>query len=148
MKVFYHHVYEYRKGLRNLVLHTVDAKYQPFIEERLSQAGIAYEIYRLRKNVNVFFGNEKCVEIIRRIGKHNLRDYTVEEDFILGTMLGYDRLGQCERYLQRSEPNPNPCCVPSMAEMSPEVLAIPVELTACETSRYPSLAKGSNVVGE
>lgn len=133
VKVFYHHVYEYRKGLRSLVLHTIDAKYQPFIEERLSQAGISYEIYKLRKNMNVFFGADTCVEVIRRIGKSNLSDYTPEEDFILGTMLGYDRLGQCERYLQRSEPGAKPCCIPSVATMSPEALAIPVQLSACET---------------
>ena len=142
MKVFYHHVYEYRKGLRNLVLHTVDAKYQPFIEERLFQAGITYEIYRLRKNINVFFGNEKCVEVIRRIGKSNLSDYTPEEDFILGTMLGYDRLGQCERYLHQSEPSTSPCSAPSIAEMSPEALAMPVKLTACVAAHCESLAKG------
>jgi len=28
---------------------------------------------------------------------------TDEEDFILGTMLGYDRVKQCERYLKRKK---------------------------------------------
>ena len=31
----------------------------------------------------------------------SLSDLTDEEDFILGVMLGYDRLKQCERYLKR-----------------------------------------------
>ena len=31
----------------------------------------------------------------------SLSNLTDEEDFILGTMLGYDRVKQCERYLRR-----------------------------------------------
>jgi hypothetical protein len=38
--------------------------------------------------------------VIRAIGKTSLSDYTPEEDFILGTMLGYGRLQQCVRYIR------------------------------------------------
>jgi hypothetical protein len=41
--------------------------------------------------------------VIGRIGKTSLLDYTPEEDFILGTMLGYSRLEQRARYLRRSK---------------------------------------------
>ncbi len=100
MKVFAHHIYEYRKGLRNLILHTVSGQHRQQIEERLTKMSIAYQIYPLRNgNINVFFGADDCVDVIKAIGKASLNDYTPEEDFILGTMLGYDRLQQCRRYL-------------------------------------------------
>ncbi len=101
MKVFYHHIYEYRKGLRNLILHTTSLRYEGRVREKLDKMNIDYEIYHLKNgNINVFFGAEACVEVIRTIGKPCLNDYTPEEDFILGTMLGYDRLIQCSRYLE------------------------------------------------
>ena len=100
MRVFYHHMYEYRKGLRNLILHTASAKFQEHIEERLKKAEISYQIYPLSNgNINVFFGAIECVDVIKAIGKPKLSDYTPQEDFILGTMLGYDRLVQCRRFL-------------------------------------------------
>lgn len=102
MTVFCHHIYEYKKGLRNLVLHTLPAAARPDVERKLMNCGIDYLIHPLgEKRINVFFGAEDCVEIVRRIGKPCLSDYTHEEEFMLGIMLGYDRLRQCERYLQR-----------------------------------------------
>ncbi len=102
MKVFQHHLYEYRKGLRSLVLHTLAAFHRPRVEERLDREGIPYLIYPLGQNrINLFFGAKACVDVVERIGKASLLDYTPEEDFILGTMLGYNRLQQCERYLMR-----------------------------------------------
>ncbi len=104
MTVFCHHIYEYQKGLRNLVLHTLPAAAQPDVERKLTGLCIAYLVYPLgAKRINVFFGAKDCVEIVRRIGKPCLRDYSHEEDFMLGIMLGYDRLRQCERYLERRE---------------------------------------------
>lgn len=102
MEVFRHHLYEYWKGLRSLILHTASAADQFQIEKLLRSRQVAYEIVPLGNgHVNVFFGNEDCVALIRAIGKASLKDYTDEEDFILGTMLGYDRLQQCRRYLDR-----------------------------------------------
>ena len=51
--------------------------------------------------MNFFFGDEICLDIIKRIGKENLAEYSDEEDFILGIMLGYSRLKQCQRYLEK-----------------------------------------------
>ena len=101
MKVFNHHVYEYRKGLRNLILYTACADNMETIRNRLERIKIKYEIYRISsKKINVFFGNSDCIEIIKSINKNNLNDYTPEEDFMLGTMLGYCRQQQCVRYLK------------------------------------------------
>lgn len=43
---------------------------------------------------------------LEKIGDKHLSDYTPEEDFILGTMLGYDRVQQCDRYLKMKNKNP------------------------------------------
>ena len=102
MKVFCHHLYEFEKGLRNLILHTTEAENRKFIEKRLTDHNIPYIIYQVSSDkINVFFGNESCINVIKEIGKSDLRDYTDEEDFMLGIMLGYDRVQQCERYLKR-----------------------------------------------
>ncbi|MFW5803264.1 MAG: DUF2023 family protein [Verrucomicrobiota bacterium] len=101
MTVFTHHIYEYKKGLRNLVLHTMPGEEREWARRTLERKGIAYQMYPLDSGaVNVFFGATDCVEVVRAIGKPSLSDYTPEEDFILGTMLGYDRLLQCRRYLR------------------------------------------------
>jgi len=101
MKVFNHHIYEYRKGLRNLILYTTCANNLETIKKRLERIKIDYEIYKLGTNkINVFFGDTDCIEIIKTINKQNLHEYTPEEDFVLGTMLGYCRKQQCVRYLK------------------------------------------------
>jgi hypothetical protein len=100
VKVFLHHLYEYRKGLRPLVLHTLPGSRRACVEARLLAEGVAYEIHELANgNINVFFGAAVCVAVVKAIGKDSLAQYSPEEDFILGTMLGYERLQQCERYM-------------------------------------------------
>ncbi|MFZ5945914.1 MAG: DUF2023 family protein [Bacillota bacterium] len=102
MEVFYHHIYGYKKGLRNIILHTCHISCRNMIISRLEKEKIPFVIYQLGNDrINVFFGNELCIEIIKKINKSNLNEYTDEEDFMLGVMLGYDRLQQCERYLKR-----------------------------------------------
>ena len=103
MQVFGHHLYEYKKGLRNLVLHTIGKEHIETVIRRLEVADIAYEVYPVGKTdrMNIFFGANESIEVIRKIGKTNLNDYTPEEDFMLGIMLGYERRQQCERYLEQ-----------------------------------------------
>jgi hypothetical protein len=109
MKVFLHHIYEFKKGLRNLVLFTGPADCREFIEAKLKNSGIDYLISPLGEaRINVFFGHRACVEVVRRMGCENLAGLSPEHDFILGIMLGYDRIRQCDRYLRRS-PDPRPC---------------------------------------
>jgi len=100
LKVFNHHVYEYRKGLRNLALQTLPCEHEPWVTSRLDKLGIDYLVYPAGKqNTNVFLGDSECLEVIRLIGKFDLSRYTPEEDFMLGIMLGYGRRQQCTRYL-------------------------------------------------
>lgn len=103
MKVLLHHIYEYKKGLRNLVLHTLSSKYQKEAENILKRQNIKHITQNVTANkINIFFGTEHCVEIIESFGDKPLYDYTPEEDFILGTMLGYDQIQQCKRYIKKT----------------------------------------------
>ena len=100
LQVFYHHIYEYEKGLRNLVLTTEKAEYKPHIEERLQGREIDYAIQDIAPDkINVFFGAKDCVEVVKTFIQTRLNKLSPEQDFILGIMLGYDRLKQCARYL-------------------------------------------------
>ena len=56
-----------------------------------------------RDKVNIFFGDPVCIEVVTRICRKPLNHLSPEEDFILGTMLGYSLLLQCRRYLQRAD---------------------------------------------
>jgi hypothetical protein len=104
MEVFNHHLYEYRKGVRRLILHTADASCLEAMAERLRRWDIAYAVFPLgSRRINIFFGDPRCVEVIRKMGKPSLTDYSDEEDFILGVLLGYDVVQQCERYLLQKE---------------------------------------------
>ena len=102
MKILFHHIYEYRKGLRNLVLCTLSSDYLELAVERLEHNEIAYLIQKVSENkVNIFFGMKECVDIVRGFGNKPLSTFTDEQDFILGIMLGYCRIKQCHRYLKR-----------------------------------------------
>ncbi len=108
MNVFIHHIQEYKKGLRTLVLHTTKASNRDAIEKRLKRERIDYYIQTVNgTKINVFFGNSICIDVIKQMNFESLSNLTDEEDFILGTMLGYDRVKQCERYLKRKRNNNN-----------------------------------------
>lgn len=42
--------------------------------------------------MNLFFGLRTCVEIVASFGNRKVNEYIPEEDFILGIMLGYERV--------------------------------------------------------
>ena len=57
MNVFGHHLYEYKKGLRRLVLHTTRSEYREQIISKLEKRHIAYIIHDVTADkINVFFG--------------------------------------------------------------------------------------------
>lgn len=102
MEVLAHHIYEFKKGLRYLVLHTMRKSEREQAERKLRANHIAYFIQENNRNINVFFGAEECVEVMRRLAVKPLNEFTPEEDFILGSLLGYDKRQQCERYLSKT----------------------------------------------
>lgn len=103
-KILCHHVYEYRKGLRSLVLHTMGNAEREEVERFLASRSICFCIYEVGPaKMNVFFGNPDCVSIVRSFSSSSLNELSDEEDFMLGVMLGYDRMAQCRRYLKRKD---------------------------------------------
>ena len=100
LRVFHHHIYEYKKGIRNLILTTEKPKYRDSIENRLKNENIDYVIHEIPNGkINVYFGEKDCVNVVKTFNP-KLNELTAEQDFILGIMLGYDRVKQCERYLK------------------------------------------------
>ena len=103
LRVFMNHVYEYKKGIRRMILMTMLKRYQTFATERLSSQGIAFHVQEVSKDkINLYFGREECLKAVRLlIGNRAVNELSPEEDFILGAMLGYDICAQCERYCER-----------------------------------------------
>ncbi len=102
LKVLMNHIYEYQKGVRRMVLFTCTKKYEGAVIERLQRQHIDFVIQQAGKNnINVYFGKHECLEAIRLIVTRPLNKLTPEEDFILGTMLGYDICAQCQRYCEK-----------------------------------------------
>lgn len=104
MKVLLNHIYELQKGVRRMILYTFNKRYEKQVLARLQRQNISYLVQTVGgENLNVFFGRQECLEAIKWIITRPLNHLTPEEDFILGTMLGYDLCTQCERYCKRKE---------------------------------------------
>jgi hypothetical protein len=104
MKVLMNHIYEFKKGVRNMILFTFNQRYKDYAEKRLQSNGISYIIQPVGNDrLNLFFGKRECLDAIRMMVTRPLNQLTPEEDFILGAMLGYDICAQCERYCERKE---------------------------------------------
>lgn len=103
MRVFANHIYEYKKGVRRMVLFTVNNRYVDEAVRRLLYENITFELQEVGNGrTNVFFGRQECIEVIRRMITRPLQQLSPEEDFILGTLLGYDICVQCERFCKRT----------------------------------------------
>lgn len=104
IKVLYNHIYEYKKGVRNLVLYTMNNKHSELAFKRLESQNIAYFTRKAGKNsINLYFGHRECLETIRTFTDRPLNRLTPEEDFILGALLGYDICRQCIRFCSRKK---------------------------------------------
>lgn len=101
MQVLKHHVYEYKKGIRNMVLHTMKSTEKEIAIYFLQIKEVHFWISKVNETkINLFFGNPECVEIVKSFGVDSLNDLTPEQDFMLGIMLGYNREQQYSRYLK------------------------------------------------
>lgn len=102
MKVMMNHIYEYKKGVRRMVLFTFNKRYEGYATARLQRQNISYILQPVGNDrINLFFGRKECLEAIRLMVTRPLSQLSPEEDFILGAMLGYDICAQCERYCER-----------------------------------------------
>ena len=98
IRIFLNHIYEFKKGIRNMVLYTMSKEHEDFAVRRLKNQNISYMIQEIGTNTGILSTtNLKRNHIITR----PLNQLTAEEDFILGTMLGYDLCQQCKRYCNK-----------------------------------------------
>lgn len=102
LKVFLNHIYEFKKGVRQMILFTANKKYEAYAVKRLTSQKINYLIQPVGADkINLFFGRKECINAIRYLVNRPLNQLSPEEDFILGAMLGYDICAQCKRYCER-----------------------------------------------
>lgn len=103
-RIAMHHIYEYEKGVRCMVLCTLSPADAAAIVGRLQARDIAYYTKQTPRggNINLFFGRSACIDMVAHfLGDRDLHELSPEQDFILGTLLGYDLCGQCERYQKK-----------------------------------------------
>ena len=104
IKVFLNHIYEYKKGVRHLILYTLNKCFEPMAVERLESEGINYFTQEAgSQSVNLYFGRPECLAAIHLIATKPLNLLSPEEAFILGALLGYDLRLQCERYCHQKK---------------------------------------------
>ncbi|PVX52313.1 uncharacterized protein DUF2023 [Balneicella halophila] len=104
IRILTHHIYEYKKGLRSIALHTMNREEQEKAEAILKRRGVSYLIKVVSAvRINIFLGDPNCIKIIESFHKDSLSQYSAEQDFMLGIMLGYDKCEQYKRYLEYSE---------------------------------------------
>ena len=98
-------IYGYKHGIRSLALQTESMSDKDVIEKRLKRDDLNYFLSPAIKgnNLNVFFGDKACVDVIKSFKQPDFSKFTPEQDFIMGVLLGYDKTKQCERYLQKKE---------------------------------------------
>ncbi|WP_245270558.1 DUF2023 family protein [Beijerinckia mobilis] len=103
LRLFHHHIYEYSRGVRSLFLMTITRPELAFVLAKLEAQGIPHFVQEVNPGkVNLFFGRPAFVAVARSFVTRPLNTLSVEEDFMLGMLLGYDREQQCLRFLVRS----------------------------------------------
>lgn len=103
LKLFMHQIYEYRKGVRKLVLCTMAPACASILCERLDSQHIAWKMQEVPSGkVNLYFGDPVCLRVVSTFIRKPLNELTPAEDFMLGAMLGYDIGQQCARYCKRA----------------------------------------------
>lgn len=103
MMVFANHIYEYKKGVRRMVLYTVNNRFVDQAVKRLQIEDIPFTMQEVGNGrTNLFFGRKECIEVVKKMINRPLQQLSPEEDFILGALLGYDICIQCERFCRRS----------------------------------------------
>lgn len=94
-----HHIYEIRKGVRKLALLTM--KKDRYIRSlaRLDASGVAFLAQECgSEQINLFLGDPDCLAVVESFACPDLSRLSPEQDFMLGTLLGYDLAQQCRRY--------------------------------------------------
>ena len=104
MKMVMHLIYEFKKGIRSLVLCTLCPTCARIVQERLGSQGIEFLTQQVgQQKINLFFGERACLDAVGSFIHKPLNCLSPEEDFMLGAMLGYDIEKQSRRFCERKE---------------------------------------------
>lgn len=102
IRVLSEQIYQYKKGVRHMALYTFPECYKEMAIAKLERQNIDYIVQPVgNSRINLCFGRRECVDAIRNIVNRPLNELTPEEDFMLGTLLGYDICEECHRYCKR-----------------------------------------------
>lgn len=101
MRVFTTYLYEVQKGTKPVALITCDKKLCTLAVLKLKKAGVSFLVRRVSGGkFNLFFGDKNCIDVLKKLIVKPLNELNPLEDYILGTILGYDIKLQCERFLK------------------------------------------------
>ena len=102
MELYFHQIYQLKKGVRHLVLCTMSGDCARLLIDRLESQHIDYvEQPAGADKVNLYFGRRQCLDVVRHFIAKRLHRLTPEEDFILGVMLAYAVTMQWEWFCNR-----------------------------------------------
>ena len=102
MKVFNTYLYEVSKGAKPVALITCDVFLCIKMIQRLEKQNINFVVQKVSDDkTNLFFGAKECIDVLKKLISKPLSALSVEEDFVLGTILGYDVKIQCKRFLEK-----------------------------------------------
>lgn len=102
LRLLHHSIYELSRGVRGLFLMTVSRRELDLALGKIKAQGIDHFVQEMNApKANLFFGRPAFVAAARSFVTRPLNELTAEEDFMLGTLLGYDCDQQCRRYLTR-----------------------------------------------
>lgn len=103
MQIFNTYFYEVSKGTKPVALVTCEFSLTDKILSKLKRENVPFFMQKLSDfKANIFFGKKECIDVIKKFLNKPLNMLTPAEDFILGTILGYDTVLQCKRFLERS----------------------------------------------
>ena len=100
------YIYEIKKGTKPLALLTVSNECLDRLLDKITKNGLEYALQKIENKCNIFFGESECVEVVKTFLDKNLSQLSADKDFILGILLGYNRIQQCRRYLNKLNLHP------------------------------------------
>lgn len=100
------YIYEIKKGTKPLALITVSQERVDRLLDKITKNGLKYALQKIENKCNIFFGESDCVDVAKTFLDKNLSQLSAEKDFILGILLGYNRVQLCRRYLNKLNLHP------------------------------------------
>lgn len=95
------YIYEIKKGTKPLALITVGTNDSELYLNKIKKNNLCYFVSNINHKSNIFFGLPECVAVAKSFLDKPLYNLSAQEDFILGIILGYNRVEQCKRYLNK-----------------------------------------------